>query len=208
MIRPILLTIGCFKLLTFVAYGGDTGPMVGLVTVTDSGPEYILYNFHFGIEQWENGNHAERMNELWWLECDSRGASKNLKAHCVLEQTKLWELIKNEVYPTTIKYDSTAGNLNVDYVDWEKGKLDFTLIDKENKTTAVKIRMLIKEKTIYLSSFQALGISRGLFNGSLSDKLVPIEKRISPYTHTLNIPIKMRGMRPESEKNWKNLLSS
>ncbi len=203
MKRAFFLTIVWFIGLTALAHGELPGPLLGHVTDKDSGPEYLL-NFNFGIEQWENGERHEEMNEQWLVKCHFPSIfTKKPTTYCSLDRTKFW-LLKDDALATSLKYESIEETLKLIHADWESGVLDFSIVHKDKTTTEVKIRMIIEEKSIYLSSFQAYTIARGVF----SDSLAPIEFRIPQYTYTLNVPIKMRGLRSEEEKKMDDLLSS
>ena len=65
--------------------------------------------------------------------------------------------------------------------------------------------MKVKDGTICLQSFKAIGIARGF---SLSDTMTAIEYRIPKYTYTLNIPFEMRGLREEEAKKWDDMLTT
>jgi len=204
MKRVSLLTIGWFIGLTSFVYGDLRGPLAGGITNTDSGPQYHL-DFNFGIERWENGKRSESFNELWDLNCSfSDIISKKPTTRCSLKRTFLWALFKDAVYPHFSMYDSSEGTLRFKHADWKNGELDFLLTHKDKTTTEVKIRMEIVDtgsadhKLIFLRSFQAFSIARGLFPDST---MVHIEQRIPKYTYTLNVPVKMRGFRSEKEKN-------
>jgi hypothetical protein len=64
--------------------------------------------------------------------------------------------------------------------------------------------MNLKDGYIYLDSFKAIGIARGI----LSDSMSFIEYKIPKYTYILNVPVEMRGLRSMDDKKWDDMIIS
>jgi len=203
--RVSLLTISWFIGLTAFVYGDWRGPLTGGITNTDSGPQYHL-DFNFGIERWENGKRSEKSYELWNLNCSSHNiVSKKPTSWCSLDQNFFWLHREDAVITFSHNFDSSEGTLRLIHTDWENGVLDLDIVHGDKSVTTVKIRMVLKDEIIYLRSFSAFAIRRGL---SPDSPITPLEFRIPDYTYIVNVPVKMRGFRSEKEKKWDDILSS
>ena len=188
---------------TSVAKGEVLGPYLGFVKETESGVEYSLI-FNFGLEQWENKKRSENLFHQWYLSCTyPDSVTRQLTTWCSIETDTFWISGEETIVHKENLYTSN-GTLKLISVDWERGVLDFSMMHENKTTTEVKIRMIIKDKFIYLNSFEAFAIARGVFSDSLS----PIEFRIPQYTYSLDMPIKIRGLRSENDKKWDDLFSS
>ncbi|MDA1304862.1 MAG: hypothetical protein O2999_11285 [Nitrospirae bacterium] len=189
---------------TSLAHGELPGPYLGFITDTDSRQKYNL-TFNFGVEQWENDKRAEKMNERWLLQCVyPDNLAKNVSTWCHLDRTKFMQF-GDEVFASSHDHYVSDGTLKLMDVDWERGILDLSVVHKDKTTTEVKIRMTIQNQSIYLDSFEAFAISRGLFPDS---PMTVIEFRIPKYTYTLNVPIKMLGLRSEEDKKLEDMVAS
>lgn len=120
----------------------------------------------------------------------------------------------DDVYPTINTYDSSEGTLKLIHVDWKNGEIDFSFVTPSLNplhriTFKISIRTGILDvetkdtKFRYLRSFQAFAMFI-----TPSGDFRTIEKRIPPYTYTLNVPVTMFGLRSEDDKKWDDLLSS
>lgn len=192
-----------FISFALVANGESIGPYLGFVEGTESSPEYFL-TFNFGVDQWENGIRSEKLFEQWHLNCSYPDSlTKKLITFCSLDRDKFL-IFEGEAILNRQESNSIDGTLRLINVDWERGVLDFTFVHKDKTTTSVQIRFARRGKSIYLRSFKALAVARGVF----SDTFTTIEYRIPEYTYTRNIPMKMRGIKSELDKNRDDLISS
>jgi hypothetical protein len=67
----------------------------------------------------------------------------------------------------------------------------------------MKYQKVAGSTMIYLTSFKAVGIG-----GVLSGALEAIEHRIPKYTYTLNLPVVIRGMKSEEDKELDEMIGS
>jgi hypothetical protein len=105
---------------------------------------------------------------------------------------------------TTHKHYSSDGTLRLNTVDWQKGKLDFTIVFTDKDTAEAMLRFKAKNNMLCLDSFKAYGIAKGWF----SDSMAAIEYRIPKYTYILNIPMAMRGLRSMDDKRWDEMFAT
>jgi hypothetical protein len=104
----------------------------------------------------------------------------------------------------TREYYSSDGTLRLLNADWQRGRLDFTVVHSDKSTIEVMLRLKSTDNVIYLDSFKATGIARGL----LSDTMTTIEYRIPKYTYMLNVPVQMRGLRSLEDKKWDDMFAT
>ena len=191
-------------ILTFTVLAED-GIIIGSYT---NEPSYNIDGY-FGVEQWEGGKKSNFRHELWRLDCYNPTPPKMknwFDTRCNLERT---------VIDYSEKYDRTAyigihehsvrrGNLKLDNVDWEEGKLDLKIQIQATIWTDVMIRLSYSDNYIYLKSLRAVGT----VNGMMKDNIYMIENRIPEYTYRINVPIEIRGFKPESQKEKDEFLKS
>jgi hypothetical protein len=180
-------------------------PYIGLIT-DDTPPRYLV-TAELGVEQWENSKRSERIHQLWYLQCQYPPyLAPPYQTHCSLERTMIvrWNMpgVKTGIY--VHKHNTDDGTLQLRAADWERGKLEFTIVYNDQTTTEVIMRMRYADRSIFLESFRAAGIAKSWF----SDEMSPIEYRIPEYGYTLQIPIEMRGYKPESRKQFDDLIAS
>ena len=165
-------------------------PIIG---IKNSAGQYML-NFDFGIEQYEDGKRTEHRLQNWYLLCNYPAPAAfggSGKTYCRLNRTVYDRIIPDETTVTQEFHSEQTGNLQIFDMEWKAGKLDFTIIYAEGDRTEVMIRMSQDDRSFFLDSFKALTAARGL----LSDKLTSVEYRIPEYTYTIDMPIRMRGLK-------------
>jgi hypothetical protein len=202
------LLIGFFVLIMFcsLAQCEEFGPFIGHFKGKGANAEYNL-SFNFGIEQWESGKQSTSRHQQWVLQCSyPEPLEKRAETWCSLDRTVIddWGKLMDGVLISTWNHNSLDGTLKLLYVDWQRGKLDFNIVYTDKSITEVMVRMKFKDGFIYLDSFKAIGISRGI----LSDSMVPIEYKIPQYTYIMNVPIEMKGLRSRDDKKWDDMLAS
>lgn len=160
-----------------------------------------------GIEQFENGKLTPHRYQLWYLTCSFPTAGKPTTS-CDLERT-VFDQYQDDDLKTVVSirnHSTSDGTLRITNADWERGKLDFSVMHALGPETDVMLRMkYVKvaedlEPFICLNSFNAVGISWILS--------VPIEYRIPEYSYTLNFPVIIHGMRSEEDRRFDDLVSS
>jgi hypothetical protein len=105
---------------------------------------------------------------------------------------------------TAHNHYSSDGTLKLLRADWQRGELDFNIVLSDKSTIEVMLRMKFKDGSIYLGSFKAIGIARGI----LTDSMVPLEYKIPKYTYTLDIPVEMTGFRSKKDKKWDDMIAT
>ena len=184
-----------------LAQSAEQELIIGSITGKGAQSEYNL-TFYFGIEQWEDGKLTTHRRQQWDLQCSyPEPATNRPNTSCSLKRV----VIDEELTPGsgaiigTTKHDSSQGTLRLINTDWERGRLDFTIVYSDGGTTEVMLRMKRKDNIFYLDSFKATAITRGTL---VLTPLTTIEYRIPKYTYTLNVPVLMRGLRPTGAKEW------
>ena len=105
---------------------------------------------------------------------------------------------------TTHEHYSLDETLKFVSVNWQRGELDFNVVHKDKSTIEVMLRMKFKDGSIYLGSFKAIGIARGIF----TDSMVPLEYKIPKYTYIMDVPVEMRGFRSMDDKKWDDMIAT
>jgi hypothetical protein len=203
MKRTSLVTLLIFIGLCSVAQCKDHGTYVGFYKEKGVDTKYNL-TFNFGIEQWENGKLTTHRKQQWILRCSYPDPlEKKLETFCSLERVVIddWGKLLSGAVITTHHHSSLEGTLRLLNVDWKRDQLDFTIVYTDNTTSEVMIRLKFKDGIIYLDSFKAFGISRGVF----SDSMEAIEYKIPKYTYIMNVPVEMRGLRSMDDKKWDDM---
>jgi len=167
---------------------------------------YVL-SVHFGIEQWENGKKSTFRVQQWDLSCLS--PSEGGKTSCSLTRTVFdnWAGLGTAVVQSHNHYVED-GTLLVRNADWKKGQLDLAVmlpnLGKSEEPVEVAIRLAYENDSIYLDSFKAFGIHREVFG----DSVVSLEYRIPEYDYTMQVPVKVRGMKSEETRKSDELFRS
>ncbi len=188
------------------AEGQDNlGPVVG--TITEDGQRSISM-FEFGIEQLEEAKASSLQLQQWGLSCEYP-SSRPDETHCSLRRTVIdrWGEVGEAAVDTIIsehQHDSYDDTLNLTHVDWQEGRLDFNVILTDRNTIEVTVLLSFDDKWIYLKDFKAIGVARGIS----SDTMSALEYRIPEYSYTLDVPVRMKGMRSEGQKNLEDMLQS
>lgn len=203
------LSLACLLLGSpAVMRGSDSGRLIGHVNAGKS-PEYRIMT-ELGIEQVERGKLTTHRYQVWWLSCsfpDSIGRESGTS--CSLERT-VFDRYQDDYLKTVVSsrtHHTGDGTLRITLADWRQGSLHFSLIHPDGTTTEVMLLMKYQKVAgstmIYLTSFKAVGIG-----GVLSGTLEAIEYRIPKYTYTLNLPVVIRGMKSEEDKELDEMISS
>jgi hypothetical protein len=169
----------------------------------DDGRYSIFANL--GIEQYENGKKTSSRVQNWYLECWSRDPLAG-KQGCSLERTVydlFWTKSNFDIGAgvSFSQHSTEDGNLKIKTLDWSSGKLDFTVVYNDGGTTDVKVRFKETGKMLHMTSFQALSIAHGV----LSDSMSAVEYKVPQYTQTINVPVKLFGMKDEAQKRREDL---
>jgi hypothetical protein len=201
--KGVLVPTFALILLCSLVKAGDTvtwHDLYGRIGFITSDGRYVL-DFDVGIEQWEDGKQTTHRNQQWTLDCSSPSATGQESTVCTLKRL----VIDKELTPgsgpilNVHKHSTLDGTLKIVLADWNRGRLDFTIINSDNSVTEAMLEMKISSSLILLNSFKATAITRG---NIVSIPLTTIEYKIPKYTYTANVPILMRGLRPMSEKKW------
>jgi hypothetical protein len=206
-----LLLTGCIffcalVLSTSMVYAEQLGPFIGTYKGKGASAEYDLM-FRFGIEQWEGDKKSSFRYQQWSIQASfPEPSTKKRVTWCNLERVIIDKWGKEMGGPiiATRTHSPTDGTLKFQHVNWEKGILDFSIVLDDLSTIEMMLRMTLKDGTIYLKSFKAVGIARGF----LSDTMTAIEYRIPKYTYTLDVPVEMKGLRSEDDKKWDDMLGT
>ena len=196
-------------LITFYSFAQSAEPelIIGSITGKGANSKYDL-TFYFGIEQWEDGKLTTHRRQQWELHCSyPEPATNRQNTWCSLKRV----VINEELTPGsgaiigTTKHDSSDGTLRLINADWERGRLDFTIVYSDRGTTEVMLGMKREGNIFYLDSFKATAITRGTF---VLTPLTTIEYRIPKYTYTLNVPVVMRGLKSTGAKEWDEMVAT
>ena len=183
----------------------DSSPYIGFIK-QGTNPEYHV-SFNSGIEQWEDQKRSTHRYQQWTLSCSYLESITNRdQTYCSLERMVLDDHRPTSpgVVVSTHNHSTLDGTLQILRADWNDGKLDFNFTYTDGSTAEVLIRMKYRGDIIYLESFKALGVARGIF----SDSMVTIEYKIPEYTYILNVPIEMRGLKSEEDKKWDDMVKT
>ncbi|MFQ5818225.1 MAG: hypothetical protein ACE5H2_09775 [Terriglobia bacterium] len=186
-------------------------PYLGFIS-KDNPPHYQII-FDFAIEQWENGKRTTHRYQLWYLTCEYPPTwywQRKNQTHCTLERTVIdrWDRpdIGLQSVVTVHRHDTDDGTLVLRQVDWEKRILDFGVVYPLDPTpTEVRIRLKYNDNNIFLDSFEAMTIHRGLFPDM---KMSVIEYKIPEYTYAMEVPIQMKGYKSEEGKRLDEVIAS
>ena len=184
-------------------------PWIGFIRGDDP-PQYLIINFDFGIEQWEGSKRTTRRHQVWKLKCSFPPYfPPPNQTECDLERTVVdrWNLQSEEKWIIAVKKHATHdGTLKIKKIDWAKGILGFTVISEDLGLgeTEVLIRMKYERNYIYLDSFKAFAVARGL----IGDSLTSIEYRIPEYEYTLELPLRMKGFKSAFRKRLDDVIDS
>jgi len=184
----------------------ELGPYIGFYKGKGGSAEYHL-TFNFGIEQWENNKQSTNQYQKWFLRASfPQPATKKRTTRCSLERLviTMWPETSLGTVISQHNHYQEDGTLKLQRVDWEKGILDFSIALADLSTIEIALRMGLKNDRIYLKSFNAIGIARGMF----SDTMTAIEYKIPKYTYTLDVPVKMTGLRSENDKKWDDMIGT
>ena len=155
--------------------------------------QYMLV-FDFGIEQYEDGKRTDHRLQNWYLLCNYPAPiafGGKGKTYCRLNRTVYDRILPDELTVTQEFHSEQTGNLQILDMDWKAGKLDFTIIYAEGNRTEVMIRMSQNDRNFFLDSFKSLTSARSVF----SNELTSVEYRIPEQTYTVDMPIRMRGLK-------------
>jgi hypothetical protein len=199
---------GCVLVLSAsLVNAEELGPYIGFYNGKGESAKYTIM-CSFGVEQWEDNKQSTFRYQQWHFTVSYPDVvTKQRSTSCVLERTVFDGLDRNTALGAIVAsrmHSQTDGTLKLHRVDWKKGILDFTIVFDDMSTAEIMLRMKYKDGAIYLESFKAAGIARGI----LSDTIRPIEYRIPKYTYTLNVPIKMQGLHSEEDKKRDDMLST
>jgi len=193
-------------LLPSLVNAEEFGPHIGSYNGKGASANYHLY-FNFGIEQWEGDRRNSIRYQQWFLQADFPDPiSKKTNTWCNLERIIIdkWEKGHIQTIIGVRNHSPENGTLKFQRLDWAKGVFDCSIVLDDLSTIEIMLRMKLKDGAIWLQSFKAVGIARGIF----SDTMTTIEYRIPKYTYTLNVPIEMRGLRSEEDKKTDDMLST
>lgn len=199
---PFLLLLGVLD----VSGEDNLRPIIGLIN-KDGAPRYSISMFDFGIEHWEGSKKSETQRQLWHLSCEHPPYfGQGQDTHCSLERTTMlhWDQTYFKTVITIHKHDSDDGTLEIQKADWERGILKFAIVYADQTKTEVDIRMRYDGNLIYLDSFKAFAIAKGLFADS---EMAIIEYKIPEYSYILDVRVRMRGFKTEGQKNLEELIS-
>lgn len=176
--------------------------------------ELNLYNL--GIDHWEDGKLVDDLWERWSLKLADPSFSPRITGkgpHGTLERmifSRSWG--KDNTAAVDVRnYSTTDGDFKILRLDWKKCELDFQIvtmagdppIECEVRWTEDNSRDSIIAFA-YLNSFRGLVTIRTLIN----KQLVSIEYRPTEYSHVLNLPMEMKGMKTAGQKLWNELVRS
>jgi len=171
--------------------------------------KYLL-SVHFGIEQWEDGKKSTFRTQQWDLSCNSPSEfTEGGKTSCSLTRTVFdnWPGLGTAIVQSHNHYVED-GTLRIRNADWRNGRLDLAVIlpnlGKSEEPIEVAIRLAYERDSIYLDSFKAFGIHREVFG----DSVVALEYRIPEYDYTMQLPVKIRGMKSEETRKRDELFRS
>jgi hypothetical protein len=150
-----------------MAQAQSSGPFVGFVT--EDGKYQLVSDL--GIEQWEEGKLSYHRRQQWFLRCSYPDPVTNQpNTWCSLDRL----VIDKRLTPSSgdivnqHRHSVSDGTLKLVRVDWRKGVLDFTVVHTDKSTIEVMSRLTKKDDSLYLDSFKATGIARGVFSNSLT----------------------------------------
>jgi len=189
-----------------VAQCEELGLYIGYFKGKGTNAEYNL-TFNFGIEQWENEKLSTFRHQKWFLDCSYPDPlTRKPNTSCSLERTIIdnWGKTSPGVVIGTRNHNTLDGTLKLLDAQWQRGKLDFNIVLDDNSTIEVMLRMKLKDGSIYLDSFKAISIARGILSNSMSS----IEYKIPKYTYILNVPFEMIGLRSMDAKKWDDMIAS
>ncbi len=177
-------------------------PWIGLITKDGT---HMIVNFDFGIEQWEDSKRSTHRYQTWFLDCEYPASfGKPRQTYCSLERTVMDSIFSElKTMVSTKKHNTEDGTLVIKEADWRKGKLSLAVVYRDGSTTEVLILMKYEENQIFLDSFKALSVARGI----LTDAMTSVEYRIPEYDYTLQIPILMRGYKSATIRRREKLKS-
>lgn len=177
---------------------------VGTVSQENDGIRYrILCNF--GIEQYENGKKSDTRYQQWLFSGSNYIAGKH-ETYLTVERIVFDKWSSREV-GTQASYWVHSINDNtlvIKALDWEKGIVDFSLVFTDGSTAEVMMRIKRDKDSLFLEQFKAYGIARGY----LSDTMAALEYKIPEYSYTLSIPIVIKGLKSESDKEADEMYES
>lgn len=204
---------GATILLALIAFTSpaqcrDRKVFIGGIMDAKADPENYI-EWRFGVEQWEQGRRTSHRLQVWWLRCYGKTwTGKSDQTACTLQRTVLdrWMHPEKDTFLTVKEHTTEDGSLLVKRLSWEKGELDFDIVYSDDSTTEAIVRFQVdrRSRSIFLTKFTAIGISRGL----LSDSLGAVEYRIPEYTYTVQIPVELPGYKSDTDKLLDELESS
>jgi hypothetical protein len=201
------LIIPLVVLFALPLFAQDRFPGTALVGLVNREGQYRIFA-NFGIEQWEDGKRTTHRFQSWHLSCNPETFGQKLPfdTWCSLERI----VIDNDLTTKGTKLVSEHNHyieektLRVTNVDWKAGRLDFDITFTDNNTAQAALRFKRWNDSLFLESFKAIGVTRGLF----SDSLAAVEYRIPEYDYVLDVPILMRGLKDQDQKKRDEFESS
>jgi hypothetical protein len=179
--------------------GGSSFPSTRSVGFVDKDGKYRIFT-DLGIEQWEEGKLTTHRYQTWHISCgpEGYGAKLQFDLWCYVERIIIdGDLTDKGTKAIGARNHSFSENtLKLTNVNLPEGRLDFTLIFDDGSTVEAALRFKRWRDSLFLDSFKAIGISRGIF----SDTLSAIEYRIPEYDYVLNFAVEMRGMKTQDIK--------
>jgi hypothetical protein len=183
---------------------GDSKPLAGWTTRKGDTREYQILS-SFGVEVWE-GSKRSIQNQRWTVNCRFPDYQGKLKTYCSVQVLSIYPWADRDSLPSVDEYSTVDGNLEITDINWEKGQLDFDMLDPNKDRIHVFITLGTREKTdqIFLESFKASITVRQVPSGEVTT----YEFKVPDYTYTLQLPLEMRGMATQGEKQWDDMIKT
>jgi hypothetical protein len=163
---------------------------------------------HFGIEQLQEGKPRDERYQQWHLSCEAPAQGQS---SCELERI-IFDMFPEDMggaEATFDKHSTAEGTLRMVDGRWQDGVLDFDVVMGEITKDVMHVVMRVKGKglALQLESFKAVGVGRGGAFGLPDGKLETVEFRIPEYTHSLKVPIVLRGMKSDADKRHDDMVN-
>jgi len=154
--------------------------------------------YRLAIEQWENGRRSTHRRQLWDILCGEKP-----KRYCSIDRLVIDDWSKDAAIGNIVSqhHHSTEDQTIRDFkIDRESKQLEFTLVFSDGSTGQFQLQF----NGNYLAAFRGYSVVRGAF----SKELAAVEYRVSPYTHTLYVPIQAVGLQEWGVKAWDEMVAT
>jgi hypothetical protein len=154
-----------------------------------------LFLWKLGVEQWENGNRSDFRRELWDVNCDRKQQT------CSIDRLVMTSWGGDlGTFVSQHHHTERDGSLRDVHADWEQQRFDFMIVYPDGQTGQFQLQL----NDGRLVEFRGYSTGKGLVPGQLST----VEFKLTPYSHTLYLPIQVAGRQPWSTKGWDEMVSS